>query len=357
MTSKTKVISGAFLTIAVVAAILSYRIYEKSNPVVYKTNETLQLEFGVPVKVVKLERGELALTEKFTGTAEGISEAVVVADLTQKIANVLVKIGKTVIKGEALVELQKKSISNMSLKYEQTVMAYNDARLDLERMKNLYDTGAIPKQTLEKIQLKYDMSKSNLDAINDAVFIKSPISGTVTEIFVKEGNNVRTGMPVTKIVQTDRMQIKLNVNETEISKINVGQKCIISMHGDEAEYEGYVNEVSLSANPMTRNFEVKVIVDNPNNKIRSGMFVSAKIIIDQKVDVLMLEKEAVINQDGDQFVWIVSIDSLLSKKNIITGLSDEKYVEIISGLEQSHMIVLEGYNNIQKENQKASIIN
>lgn len=352
MSNKKVLIFVAIVTLVIVS-ILLYRIDEKKNPLIYKTNEKIQLESGVPVRVTQIENGFIQLTKKFSGTVEGISEAVIVADLTLKAQKIYRKVGDYVKKGDIIVELSKKAVGNMSLKYEQTLLAYKDSKINLERNENLYKSGAIPKSSLDKAQLNFDMNQSNLNAVKDAIFIKSPFNGQISEIYVQEGNTIRSGMPVARIVKSTKMKIILNVNETDISKIKFGQKCIIKVNNE--EFNGIINEVSLAANRVTRDFEVKVVMENSHNKIRSGMFALVYVITDEK-DVLKIDKDVLHKNMTGEFVWIVSKDNIVIKKYVKTGFKDKQFVEIISGLSLSDKVIVQGANKIQNESQKALII-
>ncbi|RMG30526.1 MAG: efflux RND transporter periplasmic adaptor subunit [Methanobacteriota archaeon] len=340
-----------------IGAVLAYRVYQRQHPQIFKTNQQLQSEYGVPVEVTEVTRKDVVSKQRFTGTVEGYSETMVISDLTQKVLEVRVKVGDRVSKDDVIAVLDRKSVSNMNLKYDQTLMAYQDAKADYERMKNLFHAGAISRQAFEKAKLNYEIQKSNLEAITSAVFIRSPIEGVVTEIFVEPGDKINTGRPVARVVKFDKVKIKLAVSESDIAKVKNGLPCLVSTSSINQTFNGRVEEVSLSADPISRSFEVTVVVDNPEFLLRSGMFASVWIIYDSKKNVPVVPKDALLKEGEQYFVYTVNReDSLISRKNITLGTSDGELYEVVSGVTPGEWVVVQGQNNILNENQKARVI-
>ncbi|RMD97328.1 MAG: efflux RND transporter periplasmic adaptor subunit [Calditrichaeota bacterium] len=356
MKRKGAFILTALVFTALIAVILAFRIHEKNHPKVFKTNEQLQKEFGVPVEIAVVKKRDLRSEETFTGTIEGYAETMVVSDLTQKVLEMRVKIGDHVSRGDTLAVLDKKSVSNMNLKYDHTVMAYNDAKREFERIKHLYEAGAVTRQAYDKAKLNYEINKANLEAIVSAVFISSPIDGIVTETYVEPGDKIGAGRPVARVVQFDKVKIKIQVSESDIGRLHVGQKCLVRTPSFDRTFSGKISEISLSANPMTRTFEVTVVVPNPDLLLRSGMFATVTVIYSEKADVLAIPKEAVQFTPEGAFTYVVSSDSLVSRRKIATGVFDGQYYEVLSGLQPGEWVVASGQNKIQMEKQKAIIV-
>ncbi len=340
-----------------IGLMLAYRVYQRQHPEIFKTNEQLQQEYGVPVEVVEVSRRNIISQERFTGTVEGYSETLVLSDLTQKVLELRVKVGDRVSRHDTIAVLDRKSVSNMNLKYDQTVMAYRDAKTDFERIKNLYKAGAIAKQAYDKAKLKYEISKSNLEAITSAVFIRSPINGIVTETYVEPGDRINAGRPVAKVVRFDKVKIKVPVSEAEIGRVKIGQKCMVKTTSINHPSKGVVDEVSLSADPRSRTFEITVVVDNPDLELRSGMYATVAILFAERTNVPAIPKDALLKADSRYWVYTVSkTDSLLSKQPITPGAFDGQYYEILSGLHPGEWVVVQGQNNILRDHQKARII-
>ena len=346
----------AVVFIGIIGIILAYRIYQKSNPVIFQTNEDLQRQFGVPVEVIPVARHDLVSKDEFTGSVEGFAETLALSDLTQKVVAVKVKVGDRVSKKDTLVVLDKKSVSNMNVKYDHALVALNDAKVEFERVKRLYKAGAVTKQTYDKAKLNFEINKANFEAITSAIYIGSPIAGIVTEVYVEPGDKVGTGRPVAKVVQFGRVKIKLQISEAEIGQVRVGQKCLVRTSSFDRTFAGRVTEIDLSANPASRTFKTTVVVPNPDLLLRSGMFATVTIIFAEKSNVLAVPKESVEKADGERFVYTVSSDSLISKRPVGLGAFDGEFYEITSGLQEGEWVIVSGQNNIQMENQKAIVV-
>ena len=356
MTKRMKTIGIIGLFVVLVGAVLAFRIYEFNNPQVFYTNEALQQEFGVPVEVAAVERRDIIDQEAFTGTIEGFSQTEVRSEVSQKVIALKVRVGSRVSRHDTIAVLDTKSVSNANLRYVQTAANYEDAELNFQRMKNLYDAGAISKQQLDQARLNYDVQKANYEAVMSAVYVESPIDGMVTETHVEPGDQVSVNQPIAKVVRFDKVKIKIPVNESDIGRVRNGQSCIVTTASLAREFNGNVSEISLSADPRTRNFEVTVTVDNPELLLRAGMFANVRIILDRRSKVLAIDKDALINNGGDLYVYTVSSDNAIARKPVSVGSSDGTYFEVLSGLSEGEKVITEGFNNIQSDDQKAIII-
>lgn len=351
---KTITVVGGLLLL--VAVVLGFRIHEFNNPPEFPSNEQLQQEFGVPVEVAPVELRTITALESFTGTVEGYSQTEVLSEVSQKVIRLKVKVGSRVSQNDILAEMDTRSVSNTTLRYAQTVAGYEDAKLNFERMKNLYEAGAIPKQSYDQARLNYDVQKANYEAVISAVNIKSPISGIVTETYVEAGDRVNVNQPVAKVVSFDKVKIRIQVNESEIARVRSGQACVVSTTSLDREFPGTVGQIALSADPRTRNFEVEVSVDNPDLALRAGMFARVRIIFDNRNQVPAIHKDALIKTGEGYQVYTVLPDSSITRKAVTVGATDGSYYEILSGLTPGEQIIIEGFNNIRGEKQKAIVI-
>jgi len=102
-------------------------------------------------------------------------------------------------------------------------------------------------------------------------------------VYVEPGDKVGVGRPVAKVVQFDRVKIKLQISEAEIGRVRIGQKCLVRTSSFDRIFTGRVTEIDLSANPVSRTFKTTVVVDNPQLLLRSGMFATVTIVITEKI--------------------------------------------------------------------------
>jgi len=123
------------------------------------------------------------------------------------------RVGDYVKTGDVLFELDK---SGAQSQFYQAQAVFLNAQKDFERMKNLFNEGAVSRQALDQAQTGYDVAKANFDAAKSTVEITSPISGVVTAINVNIGDLANPQMPLATVANIGRMKAKFNVGESDV---------------------------------------------------------------------------------------------------------------------------------------------
>ena len=165
------------------------------------------------------------------------------------------------------------------------------------------------------------------------------------------------GSPIVKLVTINQIKIKIAVPENEISGINIGQtlKLIVPALNSQ-DFEGKVIEKGISANPLSRSYEVKAIVDNPNGKLMPGMVCQVKVNLNKKGNsMLMLPTQLIqLDENNHSFIWIVKEGKAQRRFIQWKGFSDKNTI-INSGLESGDQVIVEGQQKVS-ENTPVNII-
>ena len=181
--------------------------------------------------------------------------------------------------------------------------------------------------------------------------IKSPISGTVTDINVKAGDTITsTNSAVMNVVDKTSYKIDLSINENDIFNVKVGQKASIIYPAISLDqpYEGAVTEVAQSPIDTTSgsvNYKVTVVPSVLPDKLILGMSASVDITTAEVKNVLSLPESFIIERDSKHYVK--TITWLNDKKDqyqieeheVTLGLQTNEYVEIVSGIEKGQEVV------------------
>ena len=234
------------------------------------------------------------------------------------------------------------------------------SRKTLNRYKNLYARGFVPKSELDQAQSNYlsDLAKvtSARDDIakaqskyNSAVLnlsytkIISPVDGIVISKQIEEGQPVAASFqaPEHFVIAQDlkKMQIEVSVSEADIGKVKEGQEAEYTLDGYPNEtFYGKVTQVRISPTTVSNvvTYSVIVSVDNEDLKLKPGMTANVSIITARHSKVLSVPNIALKctpDPNGrkykEQGVWMI-INHKLTRVPIRTGLSDDSYTEIIS---------------------------
>lgn len=174
----------------------------------------------------------------------------------------------------------------------------------------------------------------------------APIDGEVIVRAVEPGQSVTASDPV--LVLSDRLIIQAQVDETDIGKIQLGQKAMIVLDAySDQTIEGLVDHVyyeSKTVNNVTM-YNVDILPNKVPEFFRSGMSANIDVIRQFKDNVLILPVVAIKKFKDKSFVFMnVAGQEKAEKKEVVTGLSDDENVEIISGLNESDIVVVSKQN-------------
>jgi macrolide-specific efflux system membrane fusion protein len=170
----------------------------------------------------------------------------------------------------------------------------------------------------------------------------APINGQVIVQTVQPGQTVTTSDAVT--VLSDRLIVQAQVDETDIGKVKLGQKAVISLDAyPDTKVEGTVDHIyyeSTIINNVTI-YEVNILPKRVPAIFRSGMSANVDIIEQRKENILTIPLEAVKQDQEGSFVFISEgTDKKPLKRRVQLGIADDKNVEVVSGLEATDKIVI-----------------
>jgi len=189
-------------------------------------------------------------------------------------------------------------------------------------------------------------SVKNCEELYKPISVIAPINGTVRVRGAEPGQTVGAGDAV--FVLSDRLVIKTSVDETDVGKVKVGQKAVITLDAySDTEIPGSVYHISYESSVMNNVsiYETFINPDKVPDFFRSGMTANVNIIKAESKGVLSLPVNAVRAKDGVSFVMVKNGGDKPKRKEVVTGIDDGSYVEIKSGLssDEAVLTVKNGY--------------
>ena len=320
-----------------------------------KSISKIQKEQGTPIKVQTIKESSLIKWKDYSGTLEGTNQSLVFANLGDNIDSIMVKIGDRVVKNQVVAKF---STNNLQAQYRQAEVQYLTFEKTYNRMKKIYESGGISLQKLDEIEAQYNVSRLNFNTTKGLILIKAPISGVVVDMFVEEGQKIGTKDPVCKIAKISKLKTTIYVDESDINKLHLKDKVIVSWDGLKGEkFSGFIDKISISAEPRLRGFAVEISIDNRSNLLKAGTFVDIKLKTLELNNIISIPRESVIERTDKKFVYIVSKDKsdIVTIKEIKTGLSSSDMIEVKRGLELSDILVVEGQTMLE-DNMKVKIV-
>jgi membrane fusion protein (multidrug efflux system) len=300
----------------------------------------------IPVEVATTGRGDIAAYYTTTTTLEAEQEAIVVAQVRGIATRLMVEEGDQVSKDQVIAKLEDDQYRIEASRAKATLdRLYND----FQRNKELFEKNLLSAEAYENSRFEYESQKAayELAELNlKNTEIRSPISGLVSERFIKAGNMVSMDEQIYKVTDFEPLQAILYVPEHELSKLRKNQQALLSVDAlPTKQFTGHVQRISPVVDPATGTFKVTVQIEDESGQLRPGMFGRIKIVYDTHTNTLMIPKAAIINEDVNQTVFVVRGDTVY-KKNIITGYANGVNVEVLSGLDDGEMVVTVGQGSL-----------
>lgn len=355
-TRKQTIIGACCLLVIVFFAVRIYG-YIVKEPVV--SLEEIYKTEGIPVDVTDVTRGQMDIWKTFSGELKGIRQAELTSNLSTRVIKLLHAVGDQVTQGDIIMKIDPSDPSSMTVNFRQDQELYLKSLRDFERMKILYEAGAVSKQDYENARTAYDIALSDFNASKESVEVPAPFDGTLTDINVNEGDRISSGMVLGTVAVTDRMRVDLTLSEEKAKTIAKGQPAKIvvpSPSGRDVTVTGLVESVSLSADPVTGLFGVRITFDNPDGILVPGTVTRVQILVFSSPNALVIPTSALVTEGEDHFVWVVDKKKTASKRKITVGWQGDDTVEIVAGVNVSDRVVSTGQNRLT-DNALVKILN
>jgi membrane fusion protein (multidrug efflux system) len=308
--------------------------------------DEIQTAEGFPVDVREITRGNVSRYLEILGNVQGLEQVDIRSSLPIDITDVLKQEGDRVKKGEVVVRLARDRRGQAFHQYSTAKQMLDNAKLDLTRMENLHEEGAVSGQMLEQAQLAYKNAKAQYNEAVSMVDLISPIDGIVTMVGASEGTTAVPGEALVTVATIDRVRIRCFVGHEEIKQIQVGQVARIQTGSSGGEdqssiIKGTVTRVAMSSDPETMLFPVEVMADNPGEQLKPGSVASLALLVEEKENVLNVTMDALVQREGKNYVYLVRSNQA-KLAPLTLGMSNGKVAEITNGLSPGDTLVVRG---------------
>ncbi|MFO7754465.1 MAG: efflux RND transporter periplasmic adaptor subunit [Bacteroidales bacterium] len=268
------------------------------------------------------------------------------------------QLGDRVSRGDLIVRLEDEEYEN-NVKLELHELNLELAKSNLEKQESLYEKGGVTLNDLK--QSGYDYSNARV-AVENArlqiakMKITAPFGGIITELpYYTQGSEVETGSPVAGIMDYRSMLLDINLPEKYINDISTGKEARITNYAlPDDTLRGTISQLSPAINPQTRTFRGSIKIDNPELRLRPGMFVKADIITSSADSVIVIPKDIILSRQRGMTVFVVN-RGVANERLIQTGLENNDEVEVIKGLSTNERIVTDGFETLS-HNAKVKIL-
>jgi len=286
---------------------------------------------AIPVKVITLAKTKIARTVDYTATILPFEEVNMAPSTPGRVDKIYVEIGDRVNKGDNLFLMDRTQLYQMKLQL-------SNLEKDLNRLDTLLRSGSAKQQQYDQLKTQYDVTRTNVEFMEQNTLLKSPFFGIVTGKYYEDGE-MYSGAPssssgksaVVTVMQVNPLKVDVNLSEQYYPLIHKGMKAQVEadVYAND-KFTGIVYRIAPTVNPASRSFTVEIEVPNGNNLLKPGMFVRVALNLGE-VETFVVPANTVLVQEGTNIRYVFVDDNGIAKRiEVILGKRFDDLVEIIS---------------------------
>ncbi|UOY08285.1 efflux RND transporter periplasmic adaptor subunit [Muricauda sp. SCSIO 64092] len=283
----------------------------------------------------------------YSGTIEADNTVMLGFSVPGRVSQVVVQEGQKVNKGQLLAVVDATTYENA---FDIAHAGLEQANDNYGRLKRLYEKGSLPERDYiaVKVAVAQANANKNLAAKNlSDTRLYAPFSGIITAKMTDMGATVAPGVPAFTIMKTDQVYAKAAIIESEISKLGIGRSATVEIPSLNESFTGMVAIVNPSADPLTRTFNVKVRLNNLENKLLPGMISNITIKTGNDIGAITVPTESIIRDADDiLYVYVVEGKRVIRKRISVDGFKGNEVV-VTKGLSIGDKVVVAGQRDIR----------
>ena len=319
----------------------------------------------VPVEVVQIQHGPIALKRTFSGDLEALAEFVVAPKVSGRVERMTVNIADRVKRGQVVAELDndehvqavaqaKADLAVARANLSEAKSALEVANREFKRTGSLLKRGIVSdsefdvakqNQLAKQAQLEVAAAqvmkaKASLETANirlgytqvTADWTDGDEDRIVAERYVDEGQTVAANAPLLLIVDLHPIVGLVFVTERDYARLKPGQ--LVSLTTDafpDEQFTGRIDRIAPVFRKSTRQARIEINVDNPQQRLKPGMFFRATVVLAQVPQAPIIPEQALTMRDDKSGVFIVSDDG-----------QSVAWREVKVGIRQGDLVQVEG---------------
>lgn len=310
-----------------------------------------------PVLVEPVQLRDVEERIEATGQLLARSDAAVAAQVGGQVTRLHVDEGAAVEQGQVIVEIDPE-LHALEVTSQRAVVAEARAQLaeakrESGRVESMRSRGAASEADVDQAQTQLELARARLEAARARLglaeraladsSVTAPFAGRVARRYVNEGEFVSTGKPLFDLVALDDMEVEFHLAERDSGRVAVGDrvKVRVAPFPDEV-FPASVSVVSPKIDSRTRTLRVKARVENPEGRLRPGLFARVDLGVAARKDIVMVPEEALLLRADGAVLFRMAGEREVERVAVQTGLRRDGLVQIVDGLAPDDRVVVRG---------------
>ncbi|TNF75404.1 MAG: efflux RND transporter periplasmic adaptor subunit [Acidobacteria bacterium] len=329
------------LTTLAVLLVLGGCNAEGDAPVVEQVEERVAL-----VRTLEIEPEEVTDLAVLSADLLPRRRATLAAEVPGVIEELSVEMGDRVEAGRVLVRIDTRALRQQVAEAEALFVQAQDR---YERAESLFERRSITKQAHIDAVAARDVAQARLGAVRLALEkseVKAPWSGRVAAKRVEVGDYAAPGQPLLELVEVRRLKVRAPASAADVPYLRIGAPVIVRVDvlpGE--EFEGEVVRLGAELDPDTRTLDVEAELDNPEGRLRPGMFGRMEIPRQTLSAALLVPLAAVVDFEADKVVYVVE-DERARRQIVSMGPVVGDRVVVTAGVTAGDRVVVSGQQGV-----------
>jgi len=352
---------SAFPLIRLLALVSVLVLFKPVTGWVQEKSKTAPQRPPAPVVVAEIVSQEVARQVTLVGSVEAVKTSIVAAEVGGVVDAFPAQEGRRAKKGDLLVRLKSRELE-LELKgrvaeRERIKANLENARKELARVTRLRETNSLPQRsyddalhTHQALSQALLVAKSQIDTLAyriDQKTVAAPFDGFVAAEHTQIGQWIQPGGPVVTLVDISKIKITVDVPERHAVQLRPGARVQVAITSlPHAQRQGKIDAILPQGNAMTRTFTVRVILDNSDFVIRAGMEAVATFDLAERMEALMVPKDAVVTAGDRSLVYRVTEGKAFPVPVQVQGYHDAA-AAVSGSLKAGEQVVIRGNERLR----------
>jgi membrane fusion protein, heavy metal efflux system len=334
------------------------------------SNVTLSPAQRQNIHYYSVEPSQYHKTIETTGTVDFDSDQAtsVLAPVSGPVSRLLVSLGAQVKEGDPLAVVDSPDFAAAISAYRKAIATAQTDRRLANLDKDLIEHHGVAQREAQQAETDASNAEADREAALQALVslqvppqtihdiqegrptphlegtIRSPIAGTVVEKLITPGELLQAGTtPCFTVANLSRVWVMAQIFGSDLASISAGDDAEVETGIESIRLSGSVDNISALVNPDTRSVAVRVVVKNPGDALKKGMYVRVLIRAKQESTGLLVPVSAILRDDENlPFVYVVKADGSFERQHVTLGYRAADQYDIAAGLHAGDKIVIEG---------------
>jgi cobalt-zinc-cadmium efflux system membrane fusion protein len=318
------------------------------------------------VQVVTVAASTLTRTLRLTGAVayNSFNTTPVITQVGGPVTRILAVPGERVKKNQPLLEVSSPDYSLLFASYLKAKDTFRVADKNYARAQDLFAHNAIAERDLLQAESDRNQAQADLNAAllglkilgipkpddlanapsSAEIPLLSPIAGEIVERDVGPGQLLQAGTTQAFVISDmSTVWVLANVYQSDLAFVRVGDDVTIQSDSYPDSFHGKISFVSPALDPITRTLQARIVVDNPGEKLKNNMYVTAKVTAGSIENAVSVPDASILRDDENQpFVYVANASNEFGRRSVDIGQSQDGQTQILKGLNPGERVAGDG---------------